>query len=131
MGHAVQLRALVRTHLRAQPLRITPSVARRPPPGGYDRSVQHHRRHHTREPQAGDEGCGLPVAVRHTHPQALTSWGPAVGTRHLGRGPGLVDKHQAFGIEIKLRLEPSFAPLHNVGTVLFAGVRGLFLRVTP
>jgi hypothetical protein len=31
----VQLRALLRTHLTAQPLRITPSVARRPPAEGY------------------------------------------------------------------------------------------------
>jgi TolB-like protein len=42
LGHAVQLRALLRTHLRAQPLKITPSVTRRPPPGGYQRPAPAH-----------------------------------------------------------------------------------------
>jgi len=34
-----------------------------------------------------------------------------VGASHIGRSPGLVDKDQAFGIEIKLAFEPGLAPL--------------------
>jgi hypothetical protein len=53
----------------------------------------------------------------------------AVGPSHVGRSPGLVDKDQAFGIEIDLAFEPGLAPLQDVGAVLLGGVGGLFLRV--
>jgi hypothetical protein len=48
---------------------------------------------------------------------------------HIGFRPGLVDEHQAFGIEIELPLEPSLAPAQDVRTSLLARVSGLFLRV--
>ena len=69
------------------------------------------------------------MAVRHADPQALAARGAAVGAGHVGRRPGLVDEDQALGIEIGLALEPGLAPLQDVGAVLLAGVRGLFLRV--
>ena len=47
----------------------------------------------------------------------------------LYRRPGLVDKDQAFGIEIGLAVEPGLAPLQDVGAVLLGRVRRLFLRV--
>ena len=48
---------------------------------------------------------------------------------HLGRSPGLIDEHQALGIEIELGFEPGFASPYDVGTLLLRGVGGLFLRV--
>jgi len=38
-------------------------------------------------------------------------------------------EHKAFRVEIELSLEPVLAPLHDVRSILLAGVRGLFLRV--
>ena len=49
--------------------------------------------------------------------------------RHIGLRPGLVDEDQPLGIEIRLAIEPGPAPPQDVGTVLLAGVRRLFLRV--
>jgi hypothetical protein len=48
---------------------------------------------------------------------------------HVGAGPGLVDEHQAVGIEVELTLEPGPALAQDVGPLLLGGVRGLFLRV--
>ena len=94
-----------------------------------DRSVQDHGRGHAREPQAGNEGGGLAVAVRHAHAQPLTPWSPAMLTGHLGRCPGLIDEHQALGIEVELSLGRGLAPPYDVGALLLRGVGGLFLRV--
>jgi hypothetical protein len=69
------------------------------------------------------------VAVRHADPQALAARGSAVGSCHVGLGSGLVDEDEPLRVEIRLGLEPGLAPLQDVGTILFAGVRGVFLRV--
>jgi hypothetical protein len=52
-----------------------------------------------------------------------------VVARHVGRGPCFIDEDQALGIEVELPIEPGFAPLRDVGTILLRGVRRLFLRV--
>jgi hypothetical protein len=70
------------------------------------------------------------VAVRDADTKALAAAAAAVGSSHFGRGPGLVDEDQTFGIEIKLAFEPGLAPLQDVGSILLGRVRGLFLRVT-
>jgi hypothetical protein len=51
-------------------------------------------------------------------------------TGHVRRGLGFVDEDKALRIEIELALEPDFAPLQDVGPILLARVRGLFLRVS-
>ena len=79
--------------------------------------------------EGADEGRGLPVAVRNADPEALAPEAAPVPARHVGLGPGLVDEHQARGVEIELPLEPGLAPAHDVGTALLAGMGGLFLRV--
>jgi hypothetical protein len=52
-----------------------------------------------------------------------------VGACHVRAGPGLIDEDQPVGIKIGLAVEPGLAPLQNVGTVLLAGMPGLFLSV--
>jgi hypothetical protein len=52
-----------------------------------------------------------------------------VGPGHVGLGPGLVDEDQPFRVEVGLGGEPGLPPRQDVGTILRAGVRGLFLRV--
>src|SRR6478672_13143306 len=63
--------------------------------------------------------------------QAAASGCTTVYPGHLGRGPGLIDEHQAFGLEIELPLEPVPTPLQDIRSVLLGSMRRLFLRVTP
>lgn len=100
-------------------------------PIAVDRAVQNHRRDHTAEAEAGDEGRRFPVAVRNRHPQAFTPDAAPVRARHVRRGPGFIDEDKPRGIEIRLRLEPCPALLQDVGPILFDRVAGLFLRVRP
>ncbi len=46
---------------------------------------------------------------------------------HIGRGPGLVDEDELFGIEVELTVEPSLAPFLYVRPILLARMGGLFL----
>ena len=71
------------------------------------------------------------MPVREAHPQALTPRTAAVAPGHVGRRPGLVDEHQARGIEVKLAVEPRLALAQDVGSVLLDRVPDLFLRVIP
>ena len=93
------------------------------------RSVEDPSGDHAGSTQAGHEGGGLPVAVRHAGAQPLAARGSAIAARHVGRGPGLVDEDELVRIEIELPLEPLLAPLQDVGAVLLGRVRRLFLRV--
>jgi len=98
---------------------------------GVHGSVEHPRRDHAGPAQAGDEGRGLPVTVRHASAQSLSSRGPAVTSRHVGRRPGFVDEDQRLGVEVELAVEPLLTSLQDVGAVLLGRVRRLFLRVIP
>ena len=91
-----------------------------------DWTIENERRDHAAGGQAGDESRRFPVAVRDADTQALATAAAAVGARHFGRSPGLVDEDQTFGIEVKLAFEPGLAPLQNVGAVLLGRVRRLF-----
>ncbi len=51
---------------------------------------------------------------------------PTAQPGHLGAGPGLIDEHQALGIEIRLQVEPSPPPAQDIRPLLFACVRGFF-----
>ena len=50
---------------------------------------------------------------------------------HVGRGPRLVDEHEALWFEVDLFLEPVQALLQDVGAILLNRVASLFLRVMP
>ena len=94
-----------------------------------DSAVNHKRGHDAAPAQARHKGRRFPMAVRHAGPEALTAGRSSVAPGHAGRGPGLVDEHQTFRVEIELALEPLFATLQDVRTVLLGGVGRLFLRV--
>ena len=66
------------------------------------------------------------MAMGNRCPQAFTAWGPAMGARHVGFRPGLIDEDQPLGVEIDLTVEPVLPFLQDVRAILFAGVRGLF-----
>jgi len=94
-----------------------------------DRPGEHEGRDHAAQGEGRDDGSGLPVAVRDADAQALAARSAAVGAGHVGLRPGLVDEDQPLRVEVGLALEPGLAPLQDIGAILLAGVRGLFLRV--
>ena len=69
------------------------------------------------------------MAVWNADTQAFAPKATPVPASHVGFRPGLVDKHQALGIEIELLFEPGFALGQDVGAALLARMGGLFLRV--
>src|SRR5262249_29848377 len=82
-------------------------------------------------PQAGAEGRGAPVAVRHPALEARTARSAAAEPGHVGRRPGLVDEDETLEAQLGLALSPSRARLGNVGARLLARPAGLFLNVRP
>lgn len=71
------------------------------------------------------------MTVGDGHAQPLAARGSAVGAGHVRARPGLVDEHEPFRVEIRLAVEPGLPARQDVRALLFAGVRGLFLRVQP
>ena len=71
------------------------------------------------------------MAVRDGGPEPLAFWRSAAEPGHVGRGPGLVDEDEPFGIEVELSFEPGFPSLQDVGPVLLGRVGTLFLNVRP
>ncbi len=96
-----------------------------------DRPVEHPGRDDAPGAEAGHEGRGLPMAVRHGHAQPLAAATAAMGARHVRARPGLVDEHQPVRVEVDLAIEPGLPPLQDVGALLLGGMGGLFLRVQP
>ena len=83
---------------------------------------------HALEPEGADEGGRLPVPVRDRGTAAGAAFRAAIAPRHLGRGAGLVDEDQPFGVEIGLSLEPGPPAARHVGPLLLAGVCRFFER---
>ena len=69
--------------------------------------------------------------MRHAHLQPLAARGAAVGARHVGLGPGLIEEHQAGRIQVCPGAGPRLAALVHVRTVLFARMTGLLLARHP
>lgn len=76
--------------------------------------------------QARDEGRGLPVAGGNADPEPFAFARPPVLTRHVGRGPGLIDEDEPRGIEVASPGEPRRTPHQDVRAILLGGVRRLF-----
>jgi hypothetical protein len=68
----------------------------------------------------------LPMPVRRLPAQALPSRSPAVGTDHVGLGPGFIDEDQAGGINLSLMPFPACPSARDVGPVLLAGQQRFF-----
>ena len=81
--------------------------------------------------QRGQEGRGLPVAVRDLGDEPSSARRPAVEPGHVGLGPGLVDEHQTRRIDALLMGSPAPAMALYVRPILFARDQRLFLSVTP
>ena len=66
------------------------------------------------------------MAVRDGRTATPAPWRAAAQAGHLGGCSGLIDEHQALGVEVRLRVEPRFALRRDIGALLLAGVRGFF-----
>ena len=96
-----------------------------------DRAVDEPRRGDAIMAQGGQEGHGLPVAMRHLGLDALSDRRPAPERRHVGLGPGLVDEHQAGGVDAALIQDPLRPPTRDIGTILLGRDQRLFLCERP
>ncbi len=81
--------------------------------------------------QGGQEGHGLPVALRDPVDQALAARAATMGADHVGLGPGLVDEDQAAGIKPRLVTFPALAFAGHVRPVLPGGVQVVFEGHAP
>lgn len=71
------------------------------------RAIQHHRGDHAGKPEARNKSGGLPVPVRDGGAQTFAARCPPVAPCHVRRCPGLVDEHQALGVEVGLAHQAS------------------------
>lgn len=92
-----------------------------------DRPVEEPRRLDPIAPERRQEGHRVPMAERSGLWQSLTSGRPAAERRHVGFGPGLVNKDEAGGINLRPELQPLAASAGNVGALALAGDQRLFL----
>jgi hypothetical protein len=85
-----------------------------------DRTVEHAGRLDAVVAQRGEEGRGLPFALRDLIDEALAARGPAVEPCHVGFGPGLVDEDQPRAIDALLAASPTRSVTGYVRTVPLA-----------
>lgn len=93
---------------------------------GVHRSIEHPWRDHASAAQPGCKGGRLPVTKGNPGAQALASAAAAMPPRHICAGLGFVDENQSCRIEVELAIEPRFALLQDIGTILLSCVAGLF-----
>ena len=68
------------------------------------------------------------MAMRNRADQALADRTAPIKPRHLRGEASLIEKHQAIRVDPGLHSPPGLTPLLHVRTILFCGVRGLFLN---
>jgi len=76
--------------------------------------------------ERGKEGEGSPTPMRNLRHQPCTAGATAMGARHIGLSPGLIDEDDAGRIELALVLLPARPPPCDVRAVLLAGVQAFF-----
>ena len=90
------------------------------------RPVGDHRRGQSAAAQSAHKGRRLPMPVRRRVEATLTSGRAPVASRHAGRCPRFIDKHELFDFHRGQRLPPRAARLLHVLAFLLAGVQGFF-----
>jgi len=93
-----------------------------------DRSVDDAGRGEPVATQRRQESEGPPFAERRLGDQAFASGAAAVGARHIGFGPGLVDEDKPPRIDRRLTRLPPLTPPGDVRPVLFGGAKAFFER---
>jgi hypothetical protein len=96
-----------------------------------DRTVEQARGLDAIVAQGGEKDRGLPRPMRDLVDEPLAARRPTVKPRHVGLGPGLVEKQQTRGIRALLIGAPSPPMTAYVRAVALARDERLFLSVTP
>jgi hypothetical protein len=91
-----------------------------------DRSVDDAGRGEAVATQRRQKREGPPFTEGRFGEEALTSGAAAVGARHVGFGPGLVDEDKPPRIDPRLTRLPPLTPPGDVRTVLFGGAKAFF-----
>ena len=91
-----------------------------------DRPIKDARRVDPVVSQGGKECQRLPMPVRRLSAQAPAFYSPAVGTDHVGLGPGLIDEDEAGRVNLSLMPFPACPSARDVGPVLLAGQQRFF-----
>ena len=91
-----------------------------------DRLVEHAGRVDSVAAQRRQERHRPPMAVGHLGVKPPAAPCPASERRHIGLGPGLIDKDEALGIKPALILLPLLAPPRDLGPELFGGKHAFF-----
>ncbi len=76
--------------------------------------------------QAGDKGRRLPIAEWCRTDASSASGGTAVASRHIGRGPGLINEYKLLDVHRRLRFTPRAPRRLHVLAFLLAGVQRFF-----
>ncbi len=76
--------------------------------------------------QASHKGRRLPIAEWSRADASAAFGSPSVAARHVGRGPGFVNKHQLFDVHRWLCFAPRASRCLYVFALLLAGVQGFF-----
>lgn len=96
-----------------------------------DRAIEHARCHQAAGTQGADEGGRMPVAVRRLPETASAFRGASSGRRHVGAGPGLIQKYQMAHVKAALLSGPVTTRLRYVRALLLGGMECLFFRLSP
>lgn len=91
-----------------------------------DRTVDDHGCEDLAPADGSDQRGGLPAAVRNLGDKPLTALTAAMGPRHVGLGPGLVDEDQLVGWQFRLPCAQRPASLRDIRPILFGGVQCFF-----
>ena len=88
--------------------------------------VDHHGSGQLTVTQASDKGRRLPITERRRSDASTALGSTAIASRHVGRGPGFIDKYQLFDVHPRLIFTPRASRCLNVLALLFAGVQRFF-----
>ena len=94
--------------------------------GAIDRAIEDAGRSELVTPKCRQERHGAPVPVRREARQALAFWPPAPEWRHVRLDPGLIDEHQALGINPGLPSPPTPPPMGDGGAASLKGEQRFF-----
>ena len=91
-----------------------------------DRAIEDARCCDLADPQGGEEGQGLPVAMGNPRLEPLAAPAPAAQGSHVGLDPCFVDEHQPRGLDACLDPVPPKALAGNVRPFRLLGVKAFF-----
>jgi hypothetical protein len=93
---------------------------------GVHGTVDHHGCEDLISSYGGDQGGGLPAAIWDLGDKPLAARAAAMGPRHVGLDPGLVDEDQLVDRQLRLPFAERLAGLRDVRPVLLGGVQRFF-----